>query len=179
MTFYRAFPVFSIGFAVFYLLSATFNYALLTYHPMLHQIDWLAQPVKAGPAMYWYGWMTTAAIGALVVAAVGMFIPGRWEPWIQRAITFACVYAVLYVIANALAFFIYDRASYELEFLKSPAIPGIGALIAAVMASFFFPARWTQQLWSGWTGVIPVAVMLIFVYLLRGWFIPSVGLILK
>jgi len=179
MTVSRAFPVFSTAFAVFYLISATFNYALFTYHPLLHEIDLLAKPVKAGPAMYWYGWMTTAAIGALVVAAVGTFIPSRWEPWIQRAITFACVYAVLYMIANAIALLIYDRASYELEFLKHPATPAITALLATVIASFFFPTRWTQRLWSGWTGLIPLGVMLVFVYLLRGWFIPSVGLILK
>jgi hypothetical protein len=177
MTFYRAFPVFSIAFAVFYLLAATFNYALFTYHPMLQEIDLLPQPMKAGPAMYWYGWMTTAAIGALVLATVGTFIPGHWEPWVQRTITFACAYAVFYVIANAIALFIYDRASYELEFLKHPATPAIAALVATSIASFFFPSRWTQRLWSGWTGVIPLGVMLVFVYLLR--FIPSVALILK
>src|SRR5215813_8684763 len=116
MSFYRAFPVFSTVFAVLYLLVATFNYALFTYHPVLREFDLLAQPAKAGPAMYWYGWISTAAIGALV---------------------------------------------------------------ATVIASFFFPIRWTQGVWSGWTAVIPLSVMLVFVYLLRGWFIPSVGLILK
>src|SRR5262249_16269312 len=123
MTFSRAFPVFSTAFAVFYLISATFNYALFTYHPILHEINLLAQSIKSGPAMYWYGWMTTAAIGALAVAAVGSFIPSRWEPWVQRVITFVFVYGILYVIANAIALFIYDRASYELEFLKHPATP--------------------------------------------------------
>jgi hypothetical protein len=179
MSFYRAFPVFSTVFAVLYLLAATFNYALFTYHPLLHELDLLAQPAKAGPAMYWYGWITTAAIGALVVAAVATFVTDRWERWVQRAITFACAYAVFYVIANRVAFFIYDQASYELEFLKHWATPATGALAATVIASFFFPIRWTQRLWSGWTGVIPLSVMLVFVYLLRGWFIPSVGLILK
>jgi len=179
VSFYRAFPVFSTAFAVFYLLAATFNYALITYHPLLHELDLLPQPPKAGPAMYWYGWIMTAGIGALAVAAIALLVSDRWESWIQRAIIFSCVYAVLYVIVNGLALFIYDRASYELEFLKHPATAATGALVLAVAASFFFPIRWTRRLWSGWCGVIPLSVMLVFVYLLRGWFIPSVALILK
>jgi hypothetical protein len=179
MTIYRVFPVFSTVFAVLYLVVATFNYALFTYHPVLHELDLLVQPAKAGPAMYWYGWITTAAIGAIAAAVIAAFMPERWQSWIQRAVLFACAYAVLYIVANALALFIYDRASYEFEFLKHPATPATAALVAAVAASFVFPARWMQQVWSGWCGVIPLSVMLVFVYLLRGWFIPSVALILK
>jgi hypothetical protein len=179
MNIYRVFPVFSTVFAVLYLMVATFNYALFTYHPTLHELDLLVQPAKAGPAMYWYGWITTAAIGAIAVAAMATLVPDRWGSWIQRAIVFACSYAVLYVIANALALFIYDRASYELEFLKHPMTPATVALLATVAASFFFPPRWTGRVWSGWCGVIPVGVMLVFIYLLRGWFIPSAALILK
>src|SRR5262249_21982193 len=169
MTIYRVFPVFSTAFALLYLVVATFNYALFTYHPMLHELDLLVQPAKAGPAMYWYGWITTAAIGAVVVAIIAAFVPDRWGSWIQRAIVFASAYAVLYVIAYALALLIYDRASYELEFLKHPATPAAAALATTVAASFFFPARWTREVWSGWCGVVSVGVMLVFVYLLRGW----------
>jgi hypothetical protein len=179
MNIHRVFPVFSTVFAVLYLMVATFNYALFTYHPTLHELDLFVQPAKAGPAMYWYGWITTAGIGAVAVAAMAALVQDRWGSWIQRAIVFACAYAVLYVIANALALFIYDHASYELEFLKHPTTPATVALIATVAASFFFPPRWTRRVWSGWCGVIPVGVMLVFVYLLRGWFIPSVALILK
>src|SRR6516225_7091191 len=106
MSFYRVFPVFSTAFAVLYLLAATFNYALFTYHPLLHELDLLARPAKAGPAMYWYGWITTTALGALVVAALAPFITGQWEGFVQRAIAFACAYAVFYVIANGVALFI-------------------------------------------------------------------------
>lgn len=91
--------------------------------------------------MYWYGWIMTAAIGAFAISVIATFVPERWERWVQRSITFACVYAVLYVIANVLAFFIYDRASYELEFLKHPATPAIGAFVAAVIASLFSPSN--------------------------------------
>jgi len=179
MTLDRALPVFSVSFAILYLLATYFNLALVTYHPALNELDFLARPPKAGPTMYWYGWIMTSAIGAFVAGVIATFVPARWDRWVQRAITFVFVYAVLYVIVYYLALFIYDQATVELEFLKHPATSAIGALLAAVIASIFFPIRWTQQVWSGWTGVIPLSVMLVFVYLLRGWFIPTVGLILK
>jgi hypothetical protein len=179
MTLYRVFPVFSVVFAVLYLVASYFNLALITYHPALKELDLLVQPPKAGPAMYWYGWITTAAIGAFVASTMATFVPDRWDRWVQWVITFAFVYAVLYVIVHYLALFIYDQATVELEFLKHPATSAAGAFVAAVLASIFFPVRWTRRLWSGWTGVIPLSVMLVFVFLLRGWFMPSVGVILR
>jgi hypothetical protein len=175
----RAFPVFSVAFAVLYLLATYFNLALVTYHPALKELQFLAQPPKAGPTMYWYGWIMTTAIGAFAAGLVATFIPDRWDRWVQWAITFAFVYAVLYVIVHYVALFIYDQATVELEFLKHPATSATGALVAAVIASIFFPIQWTQRMWSGWTGVIPLSVMLVFVFLLRGWFMPSVGIILR
>jgi hypothetical protein len=177
----RAVPVFSVAFAVFYLLATYFNLALFTYHPATAEFAFLAQPAKGAgaPAMYWYGWITTSAIAAIVVASIATFVPERWDPWVQRAITFAFVYAVLHVIIHYLALFIADRGTIPLEFLRHPATWTIGALLAAAIASIFFPVRWTQRLWPGWTGLIPLCVMLVFVFLLRGWFIPSLALILK
>jgi hypothetical protein len=179
MTLDRAFPVFSVAFAVLYLLTTYFNLALITYHPAIKELQFLAQPPKAGPAMYWYGWIMTTAIGASVAGAIATLVPERCDRWVQRAITFVFVYAVLYVIVHYLALFIYDQATVELEFLKHPATSAIAALLAAVIASIFFPVRWTQRVWPGWTGVIPLSVMLVFVFLLRGWFMPSVGIILR
>jgi hypothetical protein len=175
----RAFPVFSVAFAVLYLLATYFNLALVTYHPALKELQFLAQPPKAGPTMYWYGWIMTTAIGAFVVGAVAAFMPDRWDRWVQWAITFVFVYAVLCVVVHYVALFIYDQATVELEVLKHPATSATGALVIAVIAGIFFPLRWTQRVWSGWTGVIPLSVMLVFVYLLRGWFMPSVGIILR
>jgi len=181
MTRDRAIPVFSVAFALFYLTATYFNLALFTYHPATGELGFLAQPAKSAgaPAMYWYGWMTTAAIGAIVVAALATVVPERWDSWVQRALTFAFVFAVLHVIIHYLALFIADRGTASLEFLRYPATWAIGALAASAIASIFFPARWTQRLWPGWTGLIPLCVMFVFVFLLRGWFVPSVALILK
>jgi len=55
---------------------------------------------------------------------------------------------------------------------------GIGA-VAISAISLAVPERIGARISPGWIGVIAVGVMLVFVYLLRGWFLPSVGLILK
>jgi hypothetical protein len=44
-------PFVSAAFLVFDALAVEFNLALL-------------EPPKAGPAMYWYGWIETSALGA-------------------------------------------------------------------------------------------------------------------
>ena len=107
----RSFPVFSITFAaayaVLYVLSVEYNWALFTYHPALEELGLFVEKPKEGPAMYWYGWIATSALGAFVVAAI-----------VSR-----------------------------------------------------LPADWAKRLWPGWSWAVPVAVMLVFGYLLRGYFI--------
>ena len=111
----RALPVFSAVFPVLYLVATYFNLALITYHPAQAELRLLVSPAKAGPSMYWYGWIMTSALVACGLSVLSLVVPDR------------------------------------------------------------FVAR----IWSGWIGVVAVAVMLVFVYLLRGWFLPSVGLILR
>lgn len=68
--------VFAVAFAVVYLLAVENNWALFTYHPALEEFGWLVEKTKDGPAMYWYGWLATAAIGAFVIAALASWLPG-------------------------------------------------------------------------------------------------------
>jgi hypothetical protein len=107
----RSIPVFStvfaVVYAVVYVVAVEHNYALITYHPVLNQFGLLAEPPKAELAMYWYGWMATA---------------------------------------------------------------GIAALVSGLIASFV-PESVTRRLWSGWSWVIPVAVMLVVGYIQRGYFV--------
>lgn len=100
--------VFAVVYAVVYVVAIEQNYALITYHPLLNQFGLLAEPPKAELAMYWYGWMATAAIAALVSGVMAGFVPESVTRW----------------------------------------------------------------LWSGWSWVIPVAVMLVVGYIHRGYFIP-------
>jgi hypothetical protein len=55
---------------------------------------------------------------------------------------------------------------------------GLGATAVSAL-SLTVPERIAVRVSPVWIGVIAVCVMLVFVYLLRGWFLPSVGLILK
>jgi hypothetical protein len=101
----RTFPIFAAAFAVIYVFAVEQNWALFTYHPRIREWGWLVEPSRSGPAMYWYGWLGTATLGA----------------------------------------------------------------IAASLVSLPFVRRWAPPLWIGW--VIPLTVMLIFLYLLRSFFL--------
>ena len=98
--------VFAVAFAVLYILAVWRNYALFTYHPALNEFGRGVQVPRGGPAMYWYGWLATAGLGA---AAAGL---------------------------------------------------------AAALA----PESLARRLWPGWSWVVPLAVMLLFVYMLRNYF---------
>src|ERR1700745_3045181 len=139
--------VFGVAYAVIYVICTEINLPLVTYHPVIGEVDVLWTPERRGPAMYWYGWILTSLIGALPLAWLAIIVP---EQWVQRAIFFGCVAAVGYLIFYTVALFIYDKSTVELEFLKfrSPAIAA--ALVAAGGISFFAPARWQQRLWPGW-----------------------------
>ena len=99
--------VFAVVFAVGYVFVAELNYALFTYHPALNELGAGVQKAKDGPAMYWYGWLTTSG---LIAAAAG-------------------------ALATLL------------------------------------PASLTRRLWSGWTWVAPIGVMLAFCYILGPLFV--------
>ena len=72
-------PVFAITFAVayaiLYVLAVEHNWALFTYHPLTGEFHWLITRATEGPSMFWYGWMVTAGLGALAIAAVVSFLP--------------------------------------------------------------------------------------------------------
>jgi hypothetical protein len=79
MTMPRRFPAFAITFAVayaiLYALAVDRNWALFTYHPALGTFGALTTPATAGPTMFWYGWIATAALGAAVAATIVSVLP--------------------------------------------------------------------------------------------------------
>ena len=77
----RALPVFSIAFIVFYAFAVDYNLALFTYHPQLHQFAFLVEAPKAGPAMYWYGWIVSSALVAAAVALLSLIVPAKPQLW--------------------------------------------------------------------------------------------------
>ena len=102
MTAARSLPTFTIAFAILYLLSVEFNWALFTYHPALEEFGLLAQKPKDGPAMYWYGWIATSAVGAFVIAAATSRVPagstGRLRSGLAWAVPLAAMLAFVYIL---------------------------------------------------------------------------------
>ncbi len=102
MTIGRALPVFSIAFAIIYIASVEYNLALITYHPQIFKWGWLAEAPKEGPAMYWYGWLLTSALGAGAVAGLSLALPSRpfdriWSilVWVTPLVMFATIAYIL------------------------------------------------------------------------------------
>jgi hypothetical protein len=73
----RLFPIFGIAFALIYAPTMNNNWALATYHPRPGVWDWGVAPATNGPAMYWYGFVFTAFLGAVVVTAIAALVPER------------------------------------------------------------------------------------------------------
>ncbi len=158
--------VFGVAYAVIYVISTELNLPLLTYHPVIGEVDFLWTPERRGPAMYWYGWMLTSLIGAVALGWIASAVP---EPWVQRVILFGCLAAVAYLVLYTLALFIYDKATVELEFLKSRSLSVVAALVVAA-TSFFAPTAWNERLWPGWVCVVPIGALAVLAYYLTPYF---------
>ena len=75
------------AFAILYVVALKLDLALFTVYPSLsivllgtHHSRDTVDPALGflAPAMYWYGWTATAALGALVVGLVAVSVPERW-----------------------------------------------------------------------------------------------------
>ena len=103
---------YGIAFAVLYAVALKLDLALFTVYPSLgvvllgtHHSRDVSGPSMAfvAPAMYWYGWTATAALGALLVGVVAALSPERWTRrfwpewlWVAPALAMvACVYLTL------------------------------------------------------------------------------------
>jgi amino acid permease len=100
------------AFAALYVVALKLDLALFTVYPSLgvvlpgtHHSGDVVDPSLAflAPAMYWYGWTGTAAVGALCVGVVAAALPERWTRkfspmwgWmIPVAAMIGCVYLTL------------------------------------------------------------------------------------
>jgi hypothetical protein len=98
------------AFGILYALALAKDLAMITVYPTLgifvlgtqHSQD--AAPSMGGvPAIYWYGWTGTAALGAFLFSIIVAFVPERWTQWMSltwlwmlpAAAMIACVYLTL------------------------------------------------------------------------------------
>jgi amino acid permease len=79
--------VFASAFAIFYVVVLKLDLALFTVYPSFgvvllgtHHARDVADPSLGflAPAMYWYGWTATAALGALLFGLIAASLPERW-----------------------------------------------------------------------------------------------------
>jgi hypothetical protein len=98
----RTLPIFAATFAVIYVLAVEANWALVTYHPRLGEWEWLTQPTKSGPPMYWYGWLGTAFLTASAVSLLALPLTRRWQPpaWIGWAVPLAVMVVFVYLMRS-------------------------------------------------------------------------------
>jgi hypothetical protein len=100
------------AFAILYVVALKLDLALFTVYPSLgvvlpgsrHSRD-VAGPSMAflAPAMYWYGWSATAALGAFMIGLIAALLPERltrrfWPGWLWVVPALAmimCVYLTL------------------------------------------------------------------------------------
>ena len=101
----RLAAVFAIAFAIIYAPTMDLNWTLATYHPIqgLWQFG-KAPPLGGGsPAMYWYGFVFTAALGALVVTGLAALAPDKLMervPWLSLTwvVTLCSITYITYVL---------------------------------------------------------------------------------
>ena len=78
--------VFAVVYTIAYVIAVWKNYAVFTYHPVPGTVVWGVEKPIDGPAMYWYGWITTAAIVASIACLLAYVVPERlssrvWSGW--------------------------------------------------------------------------------------------------
>jgi hypothetical protein len=67
--------VFAIAYPIIYVAATEWNWAAFTYHSALGQFGLGPNKPINGPAMYWFGWITTSAAVAGVIAVVAAYLP--------------------------------------------------------------------------------------------------------
>jgi len=162
---------FGIAFTLLYTVYERLNWPLFTYQPAVGRLYfWLHRPLSGeGPPMYWYGWIVLAAVSALVVGWVATMVPGRA---LRRATVFCCVLGALWPAAlAALRVFITDYATFDADFLNSPWLAAIPALVATAVITYFIPSRLAERIWTGWLLIVPIGGLIVLGYSLQQYFV--------
>ena len=99
--------VFGIAFAILYVVCDLAALPLFTYHPGTDRIDFgftLARRDE-GPAMYWYGWLGTSALGASVLGLAASLLPEKTGSRIPLALTWIVPVVLLPILIYSLKFY--------------------------------------------------------------------------
>jgi len=111
MTASRRFGVFVIAFAIaysaVYIVAMHLNFALFRYHPAIGEFAFGPdKPREGGPVMYWYGWIATAAICALAVAAIAATLPDQLTRRLPATLAWVAPLAAMVTAGGLMAHFL-------------------------------------------------------------------------
>ena len=105
---YGAFAlVFSVSFAILYVICDMAALPLFTYHPGTDRIDLGYTPARRdeGPAMYWYGWIASSALGASILGLLAAMLPQNIRGKIPLALSWIVPVALIPVLIYSLKFY--------------------------------------------------------------------------
>ena len=104
------FGVFSITFAAVYsavyYVALYYNWPLFSYGPAVGEWTFFNHAASAGPTMYWYGWIVTAAIAGAGVGLIASYLPGnigsRLWPGLAWLVPVCAIAAIAYLLSGYL-----------------------------------------------------------------------------
>jgi hypothetical protein len=99
--------VFGIFFAILYVICDIAALPLFTYHPGTDRIDLGYAPARRdeGPAMYWYGWLASASLGAAIMGGIVSLLPEKIRSKIPLALAWVVPLLLLPVLIYSLKFY--------------------------------------------------------------------------
>jgi hypothetical protein len=93
---------FAIAYAIIYIFAVEQNWALFSYHPATGTFGVFTTRAPAGPTMFWYGWILTAALGGALMAGIVSFVPDgiakRIWPGLSWVVPVCVIFAFVYVL---------------------------------------------------------------------------------
>lgn len=98
---------FAAIYAAAYYVAVYYNWALFSYGPAVEQWKPFNRPASAGPTMFWYGWIATAAIIAGAAGLIVSLLPERvgkrvW-PGLAWLVPLCSIAAIAYLLRGYLA----------------------------------------------------------------------------
>ena len=99
--------VFGICFAILYVVCDMAALPMFTYHPATDRLEFGFAPARRdeGPAMYWYGWIVSSALGAAVIGLVAVMLPKHIGRKIPLALAWIVPIALVPVLIYSLKFY--------------------------------------------------------------------------
>jgi hypothetical protein len=99
--------VFGVTAAVLYVISDFAALPMFTYHPGTGRFDpgFAAARPGEGPAMYWYGWIATSALGGSVAGLAAAILPERITAKIPLTLAWLVPIALLPFLIYSLKFY--------------------------------------------------------------------------